>query len=80
MGLNIANVMLQMMNSELKVESTFGMGSKKDGLNIDTPVVVLTANAIKGVKEEYSEIGFDDVCFKPTTQQELISTLIKWTS
>ena len=46
-----------MMNSELKVESTFGMGSKKDGLNIDTPVVVLTANAIKGVKEEYSEIG-----------------------
>ncbi len=35
------------------------------GLNRDTPVVMLTANAIYGVKEEYLQQGFDDYISKP---------------
>lgn len=61
------------------VEAFQKIREQKDGLNQDTPVIVLTANAIKGTREEYFSIGFNDVCFKPTTQQELISALKKWT-
>lgn len=52
---------------------------QENGLNTDVPIIVLTANAIKGSKEEYLNIGFNDVCYKPTKQEELYSTLIKWT-
>ena len=61
------------------VETFKRIREQADGLNCDTPVVVLTANAIKGSKEEYFKIGFNDVCFKPTTQKELNATLIRWT-
>lgn len=35
------------------------------GINKDTPVVMLTANAIYGVKDEYLSEGFDDYISKP---------------
>lgn len=44
---------------------------QEDGLNRDTPEIVLTANAIKGAKEKYEELGFIDVCFKPYTKDEI---------
>ena len=50
----------------------FGMlKNQEDGLNCDTPVIVLTANAIKGAKEKYVEQGFWDACFKPYTKDQL---------
>lgn len=52
--------------------------SQEDGKNHDTPVVVLTANAIKGSYEKYMEAGFCDACFKPTTQSDLNEKLIKY--
>ena len=36
-----------------------------------TPVIVLTANAISGMKEEYLSIGFDDYLSKPIEKPEL---------
>lgn len=42
---------------------------KKDGFN--TPVVVLTANASYGIKDEYIEKGFDDYVAKPIDRSEL---------
>ena len=43
----------------------------KDNLNPDTPVIVLTANAIKGMKEQYLEEGFDNFLSKPINFAEM---------
>lgn len=48
------------------------------GLNKDTPIIALTANAIKGAVEEYLKHGFTDVAFKPSTQKELNAKLWKY--
>lgn len=60
------------------VETFHAVRSQECGVNSDTPVVVLTANAIKGSYEEYLGYGFDDVCYKPTTQKDLNEKLIRW--
>lgn len=62
------------------IDTLQNMKVQPDGKNIDTPVVVLTANAIKGSREVYLNAGFDDVCYKPTTQSELNAALIRWTT
>ncbi len=73
-------IFLDHMMPEMDGVETFRkLKEQTSGPNTDTPTVVLTANAIKGSKEEYFRIGFDDVCFKPTTQHELNETLVKWT-
>lgn len=47
------------------VETFHKIRSQENGCNRDTPVIVLTANAVKGAKEEYSRLGFDDFLTKP---------------
>lgn len=42
-----------------------------DGLNADTPIVALTANAVRGAGDMYSEIGFCDYITKPIIPKEL---------
>lgn len=51
---------------------------EQKGKNIDTPVIALTANAIKGAENIYSEHGFKETVFKPTTQQALSDALKKY--
>lgn len=46
--------------------------------NSDTPVIVLTANAVAGVKEEYLEKGFTDYLSKPLDGTELENMLLKY--
>ena len=46
--------------------------------NFNTPVVVLTADAIKGRKEEYIKEGFDDYISKPIDKKELSRVLSKF--
>ncbi len=43
----------------------------------DTPVVVLTANAVTGAKEEYLKEGFDDFLSKPIVPDKLESMIRK---
>ncbi len=50
---------------------------KKDSANIETPVIVLTANAINGADKEYLKIGFTDYLSKPVRGTELEDMLIK---
>ena len=44
-------------------------------LNADTPVIVLTANAISGAKARYLNEGFADYLAKPVSKAELIGKL-----
>ena len=42
-----------------------------DNLNIGTPMFMMTANALRGVREEYLEMGFSDYLSKPLDINEL---------
>ena len=48
----------------------------EDGLNTETPVVMLTANALHGVEEEYRRLGFAGYLSKPIDIKALEETLI----
>jgi len=58
------------------IETFHLMKEMKDHLNVDTPVVMLTANAISGVEEEYLKEGFDDYLAKPI-KWELLEKITK---
>ena len=49
----------------------------KENEDFKTPVVVLTANAISGMKEKYLKEGFDDYLAKPINKEELKNILEK---
>ena len=46
--------------------------------NAQTPVIMLTANAIVGAKEEYIEAGFTDYLTKPIRETELLEMILKY--
>lgn len=54
------------------VEAMHLIKEKPESLNANTPMIVLTANAIKGSEEEYKEIGFDNYLSKPVDSASLI--------
>lgn len=51
---------------------------EQDGMNQDTPVVALTANAISGVEQEYLNAGFSAYLPKPVTRMELEQMVLKF--
>lgn len=65
-------IFLDHMMPELNGVETFEQ-MKKDKTHkcVDTPVIVLTANAIVGAREEYLELGFDDYLSKPVNSSDL---------
>lgn len=50
----------------------------KESPNADTPIVVLTANAISGARDNFLKAGFDDYLSKPVESNKLEETLIKY--
>lgn len=42
------------------------------------PIVMLTANAIMGVEEEYLKAGFSDYLSKPVTREEIYKCMLKY--
>ena len=52
--------------------------SQEDGMNIDTPVICLTADAVSGARNKYIEEGFTDYLSKPVESATLEAALIKY--
>ena len=50
----------------------------KENSDFNTPVVILTANAISGMKEKYLSLGLDDYLAKPIERGELDRVLKKY--
>jgi HPt (histidine-containing phosphotransfer) domain-containing protein len=50
----------------------------KANLNAQTPVIMLTANAIVGAKEEYLQEGFTGYLAKPVREADLLEVLRKY--
>jgi signal transduction histidine kinase/CheY-like chemotaxis protein/HPt (histidine-containing phosphotransfer) domain-containing protein len=46
--------------------------------NKNTPVIMLTANAILGAEEEYVEMGFNDYMSKPVNEDKLENMIMKY--
>ena len=55
------------------IEALHRIREDKDNINRDTPVVVLTANAIVGVRSSYLAEGFAEYVSKPVEQKELLT-------
>lgn len=49
-------------------------------LNKNTPVIMLTANATRGAREEYMQAGFTDHLRKPFKEEDLLAMLAKYLS
>ncbi len=50
----------------------------KEGVNTDTPIIMLTANVVSGAEEEYRRIGFADYLSKPIRGEDLEAALLKY--
>ena len=64
---NIYDIILldHMMPEMDGIETLVRLKSSDENLSINATVIALTANAIKGAKEEYISAGFDDFISKP---------------
>ena len=60
------------------IETLQNMKSLTDNLSKETPVIMLTANAIVGAKEEYMEAGFTDYLTKPIQETQILEMLLKY--
>ncbi len=69
-------ILLDQMMPELDGISTLHELKKLKDFNI--PTIMLTADAIKGKKEEYLKEGFNDYISKPIEKNELIRILTKY--
>ncbi|MDD6193478.1 MAG: response regulator [Lachnospiraceae bacterium] len=71
-------IFLDHMMPELDgVETFMYMQEMQDSLCKDTPVIILTANAIDGAREEYLQIGFSDYISKPIDPEELENVILE---
>lgn len=65
-------IFLDHMMPDLNGIETFELLKKdNDNLNLSTPVIMLTANAMAGAEKEYKEIGFDAYLSKPIEMSKL---------
>lgn len=62
------------------IETRAKMQELTENKNRNTPVIMLTANALSGAKEEYLQLGFDDYLSKPMDCKELEEMIMRFLS
>ena len=60
------------------IDTLKAMKQSKDHPNVETPVIVLTANAVVGAKENYLKDGFTNYLSKPIREDELLEMLRRY--
>ena len=71
-------LMDHMMPEPDGIQTLHILRNDKSSINCDTKIVVLTANAIEGMKEQYLAEGFDDYLSKPVEASKLEEMLGKY--
>ncbi|MBR1735596.1 MAG: response regulator, partial [Firmicutes bacterium] len=71
-------LMDHMMPEKDGIETFHEMREQKDNMNINTPVICLTANAVSGARDRYIAEGFDDYITKPIDSLKLEDLLLKY--
>lgn len=71
-------LMDHMMPKPDGIETLHMLRKNTGGLNHDTDVIVLTANAIAGMAEKYIEEGFNDYLSKPILAEDLENMLCRY--
>ena len=61
-----------------KMSGVEAMNKLKEDKSFKTPIVILTANAVGGMKEKYIEDGANDYLAKPIDKSELDRVLKKF--
>jgi len=71
-------LMDHMMPEPDGIQTLHMLREDKSNINCDTKVIVLTANAIEGMREEYLKEGFEDYLSKPVEVDKLEAVLAKY--
>lgn len=71
-------VLLDQMMPELNGVETLNKIREQKLLPENVPVIIMTAHAITGAREQYIKEGFDDYISKPIEAVNLEETLLKW--
>ena len=67
-----------MMPKKDGIETLKELRSDAEGINVKTPAICLTANAISGARERYLKAGFEDYLAKPIDTGELEKQLLQY--
>ena len=67
-----------MMPEMSGIEAFHEIRKQTEGRNLTTPVIILTANAMSGNREEYEREGFDGYLAKPVKPDELEQAILKF--
>lgn len=72
-------ILLDHMMPEMNGVDVFKKLKEMGGINEETPIVMLTANAMAGAMKEYLDMGFDGYLSKPIAHNELKETIYRLT-
>ncbi len=70
-------ILLDHMMPEMNGVEVFKRLKEQEGVNKNTPIVMLTANAMAGAMKEYLDMGFDSYLSKPLSHSQLKETIYR---